>query len=301
MTGNLARISGLSLLAALAAALSACLGAPTPSLGSESDAPPATSSPVPTQMEPSPPLPTLDAGVQPYLMNVEEILRHSAVVIKDRAVGIPDACPTLYITAFPYSEPDRRAGMTLAATALTRRNDGSVILGEHQYLWNLKGEGVDPERCKQVFIQDRSEPGLIRITFQVQDPDDRSWRIGVASGPCPGIELWLAGYFTLANPDDFQLWITRYSEGAPVDYWLRDGKELTRYQWEPWQETLLWTLEPVPGELSALEWNEAALDADGDGIPDLAITWEIKGSLETRYYSPVGEAFEEIETSRGGR
>lgn len=95
---------------------------------------------------------------------------------------------------------------------------------------------MEPERRKDIYIQDRSEPGLIRISFQAQDSDERSWRIGIASGPCPGIDLWLAGYFYLENPDDFELLITQFDQDSPEDYWLRDGKQLHRYQWESWQE-----------------------------------------------------------------
>lgn len=249
----------------------------------------------PTPTDVSPPLPTFDAGVQPYLENVEEILRHSAVVIQDRAVGMPDVCPNQYLMAFPYSEPDRRGGMTLAVTGLSRREDGSVIMGEHQYLWNLKGEGVDPERCKEVIIQDRSEPGFIQISFQVQDPNDRTWRIGVASGPCPGIDLWLAGYFYLENPADFQLLITTYDETSATDYWLRDGEQLLRYHWEPWREELLWTLEEVPGSIHDLSWNAGSEDADQDGVPDLVITWEIAGELLKQVFSPSGTGFIPLE------
>lgn len=245
----------------------------------------------PSPPDSSPPTPTLDAGVQPYLDNVEEILRHSAVVIADRAVGIPDACPSLYLMAFPYSEPDRRGGMTLAVTGLTRREDSSIIMGEHQYLWNLKGEGVDPERCKEVIIQDRSEPGYIRISFQVQDPDDRTWRIGVASGPCPGIDLWLAGYFYLQHPDDFQLLITQYDDDSETDYWLRDGDQLLHYHWEPWRESLLWTLDGVENNIHELSWNAGSEDIDQDGLPDLSITWENTGELETRYYRQTETGF----------
>lgn len=246
-------------------------------------------SPSPTDI--TPPQPTFDAAVQPYLVNVEEILRHSAVVIKERAVGIPDACPDMYIMAFPYSEPDQRGGMTIAVTDLKRKADGTIIPGEHEYLWNLKGEGADPERCKDIFIQNRSEPGLIRISFQVQDPDDRSWRIGVASGPCPGIDLWLAGYFYLRNPDDFDLLITQYDPRSPTDYWLRDGKQLHYYQWEPWQESLLWTLEEIPGDLHSVTWSQDTEDFTGDGKPDLLITWEVDSGLISQIYRREGSGF----------
>ena len=278
--------------------LSACQGVPSPSPGTGQETLNSTAPPSPTATEVAPPQPTFDAGVQPYLEDVEDILRHSAVVIKDRALGIPDACPDLYITAFPYSEPDRTGGQTLAVTALTREDDGSIILGEHRYLWNLKGEGVDPERCKQVYIQDRSEPGLIRIVFQVQDPYDSSWRIGVASGICPSLEL--AGYFYLEHPDDFQLLITTYAQGEPTDFWLRDGSQLLRYHWEPWQETLLWTINDVPGSISDLKWDNTSQDINGDGLPDLAITWNISGNQETRYYSPAANGFILLENGSAG-
>jgi len=270
------------------ASLNGCKSAPEPFSQPTITAAPLDS---PTTAKISPLHPTLDANVQPYLDNVEEILRHSAVVIKDRAVGIPDACSDMYIMAFPYSEPDRRGGMTLAVTDLKRKEDGSVILKEHEYLWNLKGEGVEPERCKEIFIQDRSEPGLIRISFQVQHPDDSSWRIGVASGPCPGIDLWLAGYFYLENPDDFELLITQFEPDSPKDYWLRDGSQLHRYQWEPWQETLLWTLEDVPGSVKNVVWSENSEDYSGDGQQDLLITWEDGGELSSWIYTQNGSGF----------
>lgn len=268
--------------------VSGCGSSPEPDSQPTSTAVP-VKSPTPTDV--SPPQPTRDASVQPYLENVEEILRHSAVVIKDRAVGIPDACPGLYIMAFPYSEPDHRGGMTIAETGLERNEDGSIVFKEHEYLWNLKGEGVEPERCKDIYIQDRSELGFIQISFQVQHPDDRSWRIGVASGPCPGIDLWLAAYFFLENPDDFDLLISQFDPDSPKDYWLRDGSLLHRYQWEPWQETLLWTLEDVPGKLRDVAWSQDSGDLSGDGEPDLLLTWEDGGQLVSWIYSPEGSGF----------
>ena len=244
-----------------------------------------------TTLDISPPEPTQDNDVLPYLDNVEEVLRHSAVVISDRAVGIPDACPTLYLMAFPYSEPDSRGGMTLQVTSLEKKSDGSVINGQHKKLWNLKAEGVDPERCKQIFIQNISEQGLIRISFQVQHPDDKSWRIGVSSGTCSEQDLWLAGYFHLKNPDDFQLIITQYNSDSAVDYWLRDGTQLLRYQWEPWQESLLWILDNIPGTINLIEWNENSPDLTGNGLPDLVIEWIINGSVNRSIYSPDGSGF----------
>ncbi len=295
MIGNLPKLFRVCWLAALVMTAAACQSSPGPSHQETQENPAPTAALAPTATEELPPQPTIDAGVQPYLQDVEDILRHSAVVIKDRALGIPDACPDLYITAFPYSEPDRTGGQTLEITALTRRDDGSIIMGEHHYLWNLKGEGQDPERCKQIYIQDRSEPGLIRIIFQVQDPYDRSWRIGVASGFCPSVEL--AGYFYLEHPDDFQLLITKYAEGEPDDFWLRDGSQLLRYHWEPWQETLLWTMEDVPGKITELSWSEGSQDLNQDGLPELEITWEIDGSQMTRFYSPVGNGFLPLDDS----
>ena len=244
-----------------------------------------------TSKDISPPKPTQDNEVLPYLDNVEVVLRHSAVVISDRALGIPDACPALYLMAFPYSEPDRRGGMTIQVTSLEKNSDGSVIIGEHKKLWNLKAEGVDPERCKQIFIQNISEPGLIRISFQVQHPDDKSWRIGVSSGTCSEQDLWLAGYFHLNNPDDFQLIITQYDSDSAVDYWLRDGTQLLRYQWEPWQESLLWILDNIPGTINLIEWNENSPDFTGDGLPDLIIEWIISGAVSRSIYSPDGSGF----------
>ncbi len=281
------RICPTATLSLIFIVLTTCAPIPTPALSAITPLADLT----PTPKDPSPPLPTTDAAVQPFLENVEAVLRHSAVVVRDRAVGIPDACPGQYLMAFPYTEPDRRGGMTIAVTGLNRREDGSVVLGEHQFLWGLKGEGMDPERCKDIYIQDLSEPGLIRISFQVQHPDDRSWRIGVASGPCPGIELWLAAYFTLHNPDDFELLLTQYDPESRVDYWLRDGNILSRYQWEPWRETLLWKLEDAPGKLLAAEWNQSSPDRTGDGKPDLALTWQVDGEKQRWIYASAGSGF----------
>jgi len=278
----------------LSLGISSLLGCKSPPEPMHSPLSPVAPTETPSPTDVSPPLPTLDAIVQPYLDNVEEILRHSAVVFTERAVGIPDACPDLYIMAFPYSEPDHRGGMTIAITDLKKKEDGSITLREHEYLWNLKEEGVEPERCKDIYIQDLSEPGLIRISFQVQHPDDRSWRIGVATGPCPGIDLWLAGYFYLENPDDFELQITQYDQDSPTDYWLRDGSQLHHYQWEPWQENLLWTLESVPGSLHDVVWSKDAEDFSGDGKSDLLITWQADGELISWIYSSEGTGFTPI-------
>jgi len=253
--------------------------------------PTSTTAALPTPTDILPPQPTFDDDVQPYLVNVEEVLRHSAVVIKDRAVGIPDICPSMYLMAFPYSEPDRRGGMTLQVTALERDADGIVIMGEHKKLWNLKAEGVEPERCKQIYVQNISFSEMIRISFQVQHPEDESWRIGVASGTCSEKDLWLSGYFYLNNPDDFQLLITQYDQDSPLDYWLRDGDRLNLYHWEPWQETLLWTLEDLPGEILEVVWNSKSDDHTGDGNPDLLITWKTSSGTRTTVYFSSGTGF----------
>jgi hypothetical protein len=266
---------------------------PAPASPTETNSPsPIPSTPTPTSI--TPPQPTLDSGVLPYLENVEAVLRHSAVVVKDRAVGIPNACPAMYLMAFPYTEPDRRGGQTLQVTALERLEDGTIPNRDHRKLWNLKAEGVEPERCKDIFVQDRSEPGLIRISFQVQHPDDQSWRIGVASGTCLENDLWLAAYFILENPADFELILTQYSPDSAVDYWLRDGSTLHRYNWEPWQESLLWSLENVPGNLAAVEYDQESEDLTGDSLPDLLITWQTEDQLIKWVYSPVGDGFDPI-------
>jgi hypothetical protein len=222
---------------------------------------------------------------------VEDILRHSAVVVKDRAIGIPEACPDRYVLAFPYKEPDRRGGMTLEITSLIRQADGTIVEGEHTPLWNLKGEGMDPERCKRIIIEDRSEPGLIRVAFRVQDPDDSSWRIGVASGECPGEEVWLRAYFLLDHPEDHNLVITQFNDEAPVDYWLQDGDQLSYYQWKPWTEQLIWSLSPIPGKLIEVDWNENSQDYSGDGVPDLHITWDINGEPTRWIYAAEQGSF----------
>ena len=103
--------------------------------------------------------------------------------------------------------------------------------------------------------------------------------------------MWLAGYFYLRNPDDFDLLITQYDPGSPTDYWLRDGKQLYYYQWEPWQETLLWTLEEVPGDLHSVIWSQDAEDFTGDGKPDLLITWEVDSGLISQIYRREGSGF----------
>lgn len=254
--------------------------------------PPSASATIPPLPSSTPqPLPTVDPEVVHYLDNVEAILRHSAVVIKERAIGIADACPTRYILAFPYEEPDRAGGMTLHVTSLVREADGTIIEGEHEYVWNLKGEGVDPERCKTVIIEDRSEEGFIRILFRVQSKDDSSWRIGVASGECPGDEVWLSAYFNLEHPENFAMQMTQFDQGSPVDYWLQDGDRVLRYHWKPWTEELLWSLDDIPGRLLAVEWDEDSKDYSGDGIPDLVITWEISGEPVRWAYAATDSEF----------
>ncbi|MGD8633094.1 MAG: hypothetical protein PVF85_05940, partial [Anaerolineales bacterium] len=237
------------------------------------------------------PLPTTDPLAVHYLSGVEDVLRHSAAVVSERAIGIAEACPDRYILAFPYKEPYRNAQMTLEITSLVREPDGTIREGQHTPLWNLKGEGVEPETCKQIIIEDRSEPGLIRIAFRVQDPNDSSWRVGVASGKCPGDEVWLRAYFNLEHPENYSLIMTRYDEDQPMDYWLQDGDRLQRYQWEPWEGTLLWTLEDSPGRLVYVEWNADSADVNADGHPDLKIVWNIAGTNAERTYISTGTGF----------
>jgi hypothetical protein len=84
---------------------------------------------------------------------------------------------------------------------------------------------------------------------------------------------------------------TRYSAQAPLDFWLQDGDQLRRYHWEPWIDTLLWTLEETPGRLVAVEWAEDAPDLTGDGLPDLVIDWEVSGETVRWVYVADGDAF----------
>jgi hypothetical protein len=119
--------------------------------------------------------------------------------------------------------------------------------------------------------------GLLTIQFLLQEPDGPGWQVGLASAPCPGDDLRMVGIFPVSHPDDYTLLFTRYDAQAPLDFWLQDGDQLRRYNWEPWTGTLLWTLEETPGRLVAVEWGEDSPDLTGDGIPDLVIHWDASG------------------------
>jgi len=89
-----------------------------------------TATPPPTSTPP--PTPTPDPELVRYLRGVESILRHSARVVPEQALGLGHVCDERYIIAFPYLEPDRRGGMTFLVVALEREPDGPVREGEHK-------------------------------------------------------------------------------------------------------------------------------------------------------------------------
>lgn len=249
-----------------------------------------TATPPPTSTPPPPPTP--DPEVARYLKGVESVLlQHSPRLVPERSLGVGHACDERYFIAFPYIPPDRRGGMSFMVAALEREPDGTVREGEHIRIWHLGDEGLYIDRWHRISLTDRSVKGLLTIQFLLEEPDGGAWQVGVASAPCPGDDLRMVGFFPLSHPEDYTLLFTRYDAQAPLDFWLQDGDQLRRYNWEPWTGTLLWTLEEIPGRLMAVEWGEDSPDLTGDGIPDLVIHWDVSGETVPWVYAADGPAF----------
>ena len=237
-----------------------------------------------------PPASTANPLLERYLVGVESLLRHSAKVLSGQAVGVDGACESRYIIAFPYLEPDRSGGMTLAVTALERAPDGTVLEGTHTKLWNIRDEGLYPFQWKRILLFDRSEPGQIQIEYLAQGLEDLAWYIGLTMGDCSGDQLRMTAWFPVSSPSAVLLF-TRYTPDAPLDLWLNDSGRLEYYRWEPWSGTLLWTLDPAPGKLLTAEWSQDSSDLNGDDIPDLVLTWEIDGATVRLGYSRSTDGF----------
>jgi len=184
------------------------------------------------------------------------------------------------------------ATLWIAFTSLSRREDGSIIEGEHELLWTFRHEGLEP------FVFDRIEwiehdlewPLALRFLGIFGG----EWVIGIASGHCPGDDLRLVGLFKLDNPDDFVLEITRFDEDAPFDFWLQDGDRLSHYRWEPWEALHLSTLETAPGKMVEAIWDNNSPDLTGDGIPEIIIRWDVSGEVVERCYVEDGQLLQLI-------
>jgi hypothetical protein len=225
-----------------------------------------------------------------YLRGVESILRHSARVVPELALGLGHVCPERYIIAFPYREPDRRGGMNPTIVGLPRAEDGTVAEGQHKMIWHWGDAGLWPDRWQDIYLYDRSRDGLLRVEFLMKQ-QDATWWIGLISGHCPGDDLVHAGVFPVSDPHDYVFKVTEYSAEGPFDFWIQDAGRLLRYRWEPWTATLLWTLEETPGTLVGVEWDEASPDLTDDGLPDLVVQWNASGELVRWLYAADGEEF----------
>jgi hypothetical protein len=187
--------------------------------------------------------------------------------------------------------------MNLVVVSLKRNPDGTVQEGEHNKIWHIGDEGIlnaegqSIDRWRQIALTDKSEEGLVRIQFLVQHPDGSPWYVGVASGLCLEDDLRMIGFFPVSHPQDYTLLFDRYNIDAPLDFWLQDGDQLRQYNWEPWTATLLWTLDDIPGRLTAVEWKENSPDLTGDGIPDLVIQWDVSGEIVRQVYTANGSEF----------
>ncbi|MBN2557091.1 MAG: hypothetical protein JXA97_14260 [Anaerolineales bacterium] len=254
-------------------------------------APPATATP--PLLLPTPSY-TADPEALHYLQGVEGILRHSARVLPEFTLGLGDVCPDRYLIAFVYVEPDARGGRTLHVDALPQDSD-VVHEGEHYIIWSIQREGLWWDRWNRIYMTDRSEPGSYQLQFLLEEPQGTGWQVGTAFGSCPGDDLQLTGLFPVANPLDFNLLYTRFKEEAPFDFWLQDGEQLHHFQWERWEETLIWTLEETPGRLVSVEWSQDSPDIDGDGTPDLVIHWDANGEEAVSTFTAGESGFLPIE------
>ena len=119
---------------------------------------------------------------------------------------------------------------------------------------------------------------------------ESDWYIGLVMGDCSVDQMRMTAWFPISSPSAVLLF-TRYKPDAPLDLWLDDAGRLELYHWEPWSGTLLWALHPAPGRLVAVDWNEDSPDLNGDGNPDLVITWNIDGRIEAQTYISSGDGF----------
>jgi hypothetical protein len=223
-----------------------------------------------------------------YLDGVEALLSHSSKIIFGKAVSFADVCPERYIAAFTFqtSRTDRES-LVVAIVGLPRREDGDVVEGEHELLWTWRQEGIEPFVMDRVeWIEQDAEWPLTLRTFGIFAGE---WVIGVTSGHCPGDDLHMVGLFTLENPEDFVLEITRFDEDAPFDYWLQDGNQLTHYRWEPWEALHISTLELAPGKLIDTTWDSESPDLNADGVPDIIVRWDISGEVVEISYFEDGQ------------
>jgi hypothetical protein len=236
------------------------------------------------------PMPTANPLLARYLEGVEVLLRHSAKVLPGQAIGVDDACESRYIIAFPYLEPDRTGGMTLAVVSLERAPDGTVQEGTHTKLWNVRDEGLYPFQWKRMLLYDHSTPGRIQIEYRLQGLEDSAWYIGLVMGNCMEDQLRMTAWFPVSSPDAV-LCFTRYRSDAPLDLWLEDSGHLDHYHWEPWTGTLLRSLDLTPGRLVDVDWSEDSPDLDSDGVPDLVISWDIDGQIKQQAYAATDDGF----------
>jgi len=281
--------------------LCACSATPGPSEPTDALPPIETSAPPPPTEIPPSPTPTIkvlptasytsDPEAQHYLQGVEDILRHSARILPQHTLSLGDVCPDRYVIAFVYVEPDARGGITLHVDALPQEADGTVREGEHAIIWSIQREGLYWDRWNHIYMTDHSQPGSYQLQFLLEEPQGSGWQVGTAFGSCPGDDLRLTSLFAVHNYLDYDLIYTRYNEDAPYDFWLRDGDQLHLYRWEPWEATLLWTLEGAPGALSAVMWTEESPDVDGDGSPDLILSWQVDGEIVSHAYAEDDHGF----------
>ena len=239
------------------------------------------------------PKPTKDPEMVRYLDGAEVLLSHSSTILFDQTQSFADVCPERYIAAFTFqtSRTDRES-LVVAIVSLPRREDGSVVEGEHELLWTWRQEGIEPYEMDRVdWIQRDEEWPLTLRTLGIFGGE---WVIGVTSGHCPGDDIRMVGLFTLENPQNYVLEITRFEEEAPFDYWLQDGDRLTHYRWDPWEALPLSTLETAPGKLIDVTWDSESPDLNGDGALDIIIRWDVSGEVVEQGYMEDGQLLQPI-------
>ena len=226
----------------------------------------------------------IDPEIVRYLDGAESLLSHSSTILYDQAQSFADVCPERYIAAFPFrtSRTDR-ISLVIAFVSLRRHSDGKIVEGEHKLLWTWRQEGIEPYEIDRVewLMQDEKWPLTLRFLVIFAG----KWMVGITSGTCPGDDIQLVGLFELDHPEEFSLEITRFSDGAPFDFWLQDGDRLTHYHWESWKAIPISTLQPTPGQLVGVTWGDDSPDLNVDSIPEITIRWKVNGEFIELMYS----------------
>jgi hypothetical protein len=201
------------------------------------------------------------------------------------------ACPERYIIAFPYMNP--RHDYSVRVVGLPYDQAGNVTEGEYIKIWEWGDEGLGNFGLGGVTWLREVDEWPLMLYFLIQHFDGY-YMTGAAYSHCPGDEMHLVGLFNIPDPDDFSMKITRFDDGALFDFWLQEGNQLRRLQYDSYEAIELWILEDVPGRLLEVEWSTSSPDRTDDGVPDLVITWDISGEVTQWLYANEGQGFRPV-------